>query len=66
MAGERQDAAIVQAVVSLGHALGLEVVAEGVESEQELAQLARMGCDLVQGYLFARPMGAAQARKLFE
>jgi diguanylate cyclase (GGDEF)-like protein/PAS domain S-box-containing protein len=48
-----EDSAIVAAVVSLGHALGLEVVAEGVETERQLAELVRLGCDFAQGYWFA-------------
>jgi EAL domain-containing protein (putative c-di-GMP-specific phosphodiesterase class I) len=49
------DQAIVGAVVDLSHALGLTVVAEGVETEEQLAELTSMGCDRAQGYLFARP-----------
>jgi diguanylate cyclase (GGDEF)-like protein/PAS domain S-box-containing protein len=55
-----RDAAIAQAVISLGHALGLRVLAEGVESAEQLAFLKRHGCDECQGYLFARP-GPASA-----
>lgn len=66
MIKDRQDAAIVQAVISLGHALGLQVAAEGVESEEQLALLVQMGCDEVQGYLFSRPASAEQVRLLFE
>ena len=47
--------AIVRAAVEMGHALGLEVVAEGVEREEEKALLIDLGCDLLQGYLFGRP-----------
>ena len=47
---------IVAAVIKLAHALGLQVVAEGVERPEQLEQLAAMGCDFAQGYLFARPM----------
>jgi diguanylate cyclase len=48
--------AIVQAVISLGRGLNLEVVAEGVETHQQLAALTRQGCTHAQGYLFGRPM----------
>lgn len=58
------DTAIVRSVVSLGHALGLKVVAEGVETAEQLEQLREMGCDLVQGYYFARPLAAADAEAL--
>ncbi len=48
--------AIVEAVVAMGHSLGLRVLAEGVEEETERAFLKERGCDEVQGYLFGRPM----------
>ncbi len=49
-------AAIVNSVIDLGHNLELRVVAEGVETDEVLAHLSNRGCDLVQGYLLARPM----------
>jgi len=52
-------ATIVRAAIDLSHALGLETVAEGVEDDAMLKRLAHMGCDRVQGYLFAKPMAAA-------
>jgi diguanylate cyclase (GGDEF)-like protein len=50
------DVAIVGAVVELGHALGLSVVAEGVETDAQLAYLRDLGCDGAQGFLFSRPV----------
>jgi diguanylate cyclase (GGDEF)-like protein len=50
--------AVVDAVVKLAHALGLRVVAEGVENERQHRMLVDLGCDELQGYLFARPMSA--------
>jgi diguanylate cyclase (GGDEF)-like protein/PAS domain S-box-containing protein len=55
---ETEDSAIVAAVVSLGHALGLTVVAEGVETERQLAELRALGCDRAQGFWFAPPQSA--------
>lgn len=56
MVGEANAAGIVAAIISLAHQLGLQVVAEGVESEAQLAYLRKLGCDEIQGYLFSRPL----------
>jgi len=56
---EADDTSIVGAVVQLGHALGLNVVAEGVESPLQLEHLRRLACDRAQGYLFSRPRPAS-------
>jgi len=56
--GEASNATIVRSTIDLGHNLGLRVVAEGVETKQSAEQLARMGCDLLQGYLIGRPAPA--------
>ncbi|MCU1487111.1 MAG: diguanylate cyclase domain [Actinomycetia bacterium] len=61
---ETEDAVIVKAVVELGRALGLGVVAEGVETDAELAELQRMGCELAQGYRWAMPCPPAEAVRL--
>jgi diguanylate cyclase (GGDEF)-like protein/PAS domain S-box-containing protein len=50
------DAVICQTIVTLGHNLGMQVIAEGVESHGQREQLIRMGCDAFQGYLFGKPM----------
>ena len=50
------DAAIALAVITLGHALGLTVIAEGVETQAQHAHLHSQGCDAYQGYLLGRPM----------
>ncbi|MHA3058259.1 sensor domain-containing protein [Acinetobacter sp. ANC 5584] len=50
-----QDAAIVQAIITLAHQLGLEVVAEGVETADQAIFLTQNGCDMLQGYYYARP-----------
>ncbi len=58
------DAAITTAIIQLGHALGLRVVAEGVETNEQRDLLIALGCDEMQGFLFARPMPADEAAKL--
>lgn len=55
---DREDAAIVRAVIQTGHALGLVIVAEGIETEQQRAFLSGTGCDEGQGYLFNPPLAA--------
>ncbi|WP_300319725.1 EAL domain-containing protein, partial [Accumulibacter sp.] len=59
VASDAEDAAIVTAIISLAHSLGLRTVAEGVESEAQLAFLRARGCDDGQGYLFSKPLPAA-------
>lgn len=54
-----EDAAIVKAVITLGSSMGMKVVAEGVEDQEQLDALADYGCDQIQGYHFSRPMPAA-------
>ena len=59
-----EGGAIVSAVVQLGHALGLSVTAEGVETPDQLAELRALGCDLGQGFYFAHPQPGAIVRAL--
>jgi diguanylate cyclase (GGDEF)-like protein len=58
------DAAIAQSIVSLAHNLGLHVVAEGVETQQQLEFLASVGCDEMQGYFFSRPVPQADCTQM--
>ncbi|MDB9315813.1 EAL domain-containing protein [Spirulina sp. CS-785/01] len=57
---------IVQAIVSLGHNLGMEVIAEGIETPQQLAHLRDLGCDYGQGYLFSKPVDAKASETLLK
>jgi diguanylate cyclase (GGDEF)-like protein/PAS domain S-box-containing protein len=68
VAGLTRDEAsrsIVKATVELGHALGLEVTAEGVEDDEQLRAVRELGCDHAQGFLIARPMSAADMPSWF-
>jgi hypothetical protein len=55
-----QSSAVVTAIIALARALGLRVIAEGVENQRQMEVLHRLGCHICQGFLFARPMPAAQ------
>jgi len=55
-----QSAAIISAVIDLGHGLDMSIVAEGVETAEQLAFLAEEGCDAVQGYLIGKPLPIVQ------
>ncbi|MYN08631.1 EAL domain-containing protein [Pseudoduganella aquatica] len=57
---DEDDAAIASAIIALAHSMKLNVIAEGVETGQQLAFLRREGCDHVQGYYFSRPLPAAE------
>jgi len=62
--GNQDDASIAQAVITMGHALRLKIIAEGVENESQLEFLAANLCDEMQGYHFSRPLPADQCTKL--
>ncbi|OHC64686.1 MAG: hypothetical protein A2040_03315 [Rhodocyclales bacterium GWA2_65_19] len=66
LAVDEDDAAIVRAIISMAHGLGLTVIAEGVETEGQMEFLSRLGCDEVQGFFFAKPMPAAEAVRFIE
>ena len=60
MRRNQADLAVVQMIIDLGEALGLRVVAEGIEEEEDAEELRRLGCTIGQGFLYARPMEWAQ------
>ena len=62
----QDDVAIVTAIVALGHSLGLKVIAEGVETFEQLHALREMKCDEMQGYLFSRPVPVAEMTRLLQ
>lgn len=61
---ERGFSAIVQAIITLAHNLNMLVVAEGIETPEQVAQLQALECDLAQGFLFAKPVPANEAAEL--
>ncbi len=63
---ESRDTAITEAIVAMAHALSLEVVGEGAETELQVAELIRLGCDFVQGFYFSAPVGAAEITCMLE
>ena len=64
MTKSAENMAIVSAIVNLARALRIFVVAEGVETEEQAARLQELGCDEAQGYLFSRPLPAADVAQL--
>jgi len=64
IAADTDDAAIVRTIIALGHNLGLKVLAEGVETEAQVAFLKANDCDEMQGYHFSKPVSAWRMRKL--
>jgi diguanylate cyclase (GGDEF)-like protein/PAS domain S-box-containing protein len=66
LATDSEQYAIVDAIVRLAQALGLGVIAEGVETPAQVQALRELGCELVQGFLFARPQPAEEAAKLLD
>ncbi len=59
-----KDLALVEAIVVMAHKLGLKVIAEGIETEQQKDLLITIGCDYGQGYLFSKPLPADQFEAL--
>jgi diguanylate cyclase (GGDEF)-like protein/PAS domain S-box-containing protein len=64
IAADRDDAAMVGAIISLAHELRMQVIAEGVETEEQLDYLRLRGCDEVQGHYFSRPLPSAEAERV--
>ncbi|HED12137.1 MAG TPA: EAL domain-containing protein, partial [Gammaproteobacteria bacterium] len=58
---DREDAAIVRSTIALAHAMGMQTIAEGVETRAQVEFLKAEGCDAVQGYLFSKPLPVTEA-----
>ena len=63
---EQERTAIVEAIIGMARALSLDVIAEGVENEVQLAELRRLGCDYAQGHLFHAAMPAREVTRLID
>ena len=61
---DREARALVEAMLAMARAVGLDVIGEGVETEEQLSLLRNMGCRLVQGYLLGRPAASEPTREL--
>jgi diguanylate cyclase (GGDEF)-like protein/PAS domain S-box-containing protein len=61
---EPRDTAVTEAIIAMSRALSLRVVGEGAETELQVAELARLGCDLVQGFYFSRPVEAEEITRM--
>ncbi|MDR3563712.1 MAG: EAL domain-containing protein [Negativicutes bacterium] len=64
MDDDRAEGNLTGAIIALAHEIGLKTVAEGVETEGQMEKLRQCGCDMVQGYLFSRPVPEDQVRRL--
>jgi EAL domain-containing protein (putative c-di-GMP-specific phosphodiesterase class I) len=60
MGGNERDRIMVLKTIEMGHELGMHVIAEGVETQEQLDSLRLKGCDSAQGYLFSRPLAAKE------
>ena len=63
---QSEDMALCEAIISMAHKLGMQVVAEGVETEAQLQLLLGAGCDFAQGYLFSKPVPPAEFERLYD
>jgi EAL domain-containing protein (putative c-di-GMP-specific phosphodiesterase class I) len=66
LGSDPEETPVVAAVVELAHALGLHVVAEGVESPAQVDELRALGCDRIQGFLLARPVPEEDVESLLD
>lgn len=61
---DHEDAALVKAIISMAHGLGMDVIAEGVEMQEQLDFLGAHACDTIQGFLFSRPLPATEMEEM--
>jgi diguanylate cyclase (GGDEF)-like protein/PAS domain S-box-containing protein len=63
---EPRDTAVTEAIIAMAHALSLQVVGEGTETELQVTELTRLGCDIAQGYHFSRPLPAGEITRMLQ
>jgi len=63
---DKDDTAIVNTIISMGHNLNLKVIAEGVETEEQVNTLSQLGCELAQGFYFSKPLPANEISKMLK
>ncbi|MDF4806120.1 EAL domain-containing protein, partial [Vibrio parahaemolyticus] len=61
---DNKDDSLVRAIISMAHNLGMKVVAEGIETQKQLALIERLNCDVAQGFFLGKPVPAAQLLEL--
>jgi EAL domain-containing protein (putative c-di-GMP-specific phosphodiesterase class I) len=66
MQSNERDRIMVQKTIEMGHELGMQVIAEGVETQEQLDLLRMKGCDSAQGYLFSRPLPVKETMRWLE
>ena len=66
MGVDEENSVIVRTIISLAHNLAADVIAEGVETEEQMKVLSMLGCDELQGYLFSKPVEAQRLGSIFE
>lgn len=64
--GSKSQGTLTRAIIALGHGLGMKVVAEGVEEQDQLNELKKLGCDFAQGFVISKPVPAAEFTQLLE
>jgi EAL domain-containing protein (putative c-di-GMP-specific phosphodiesterase class I) len=64
--GTPKGSAVAQAVIRLGHALNLDIIAEGIETAAQAQELTLLGCPLAQGYHFARPLDSQRVTRMLD
>ena len=62
--GDPRSVAVIASIIGLGHDLGIDVIAEGVETTHAAAELQRLGCRVIQGFLYSRPIGATEVTRV--